>query len=72
MSLSICYDLGQYDHEIEKDIPTVELAEALVKTLQPFHDKPLQIKEMLRVRRARLCCTSDMVYSLFITPEPEQ
>jgi hypothetical protein len=72
MSLSVVYDLGQYDHEIEKDIPTLELAEALVKTLQPFHDKPLQIKEMLKVRRVRLCVATDLLYSMIVDPEPGQ
>ena len=34
MSLSVVYNMGEYDHEIESGIPTREIAEALVQSLQ--------------------------------------
>lgn len=64
MSLTIVYSLGAYDHEIEEGIPTLALAQALVTTLQPYHDKPLQIKEDKQVRKARLQVTHDLLFDL--------
>ena len=66
MSLSVVYNMGSYDHELESDIPTREIAEALITNLQPYHDKSLIIKERDQVRRARLLVTNDLVYEMKI------
>jgi hypothetical protein len=70
MSLSIVYDLGSYDHVIEEGVPNQALAQAIVTNIQPFHDKPLQVKEPEQVRIAMFHEAKNLLCGMSIeTPE---
>lgn len=66
MNLSVIYDLGAYDYEIEEGIPSLLLAQTVVTGLQPYHDKPLQIKEKEQVRSVTLHMASSLLYDMEI------
>ncbi|OQA55337.1 MAG: hypothetical protein BWY45_02263 [Euryarchaeota archaeon ADurb.Bin294] len=68
MRYSVVYSLGKYDYEIEGGIPTMSLAQAIADSLQPYHDKPLEIKEHHEVRGVLLKVTDGLLYDMEMAP----
>lgn len=72
MKYSVVYSVGSYDYEIEDDIPTLALANAVITGLQPYHDKTLQVKPLNEVRKARLRVSGELLYDLVIDTPNEK
>lgn len=72
MRYSVVYPVGAYDYAIEDNIPSLLLAHVVATGLQPYHDKPLEIKTADKVRTVSLRIANALLYDLHVKEPKEE